>query len=902
MRLLQIPFLFLTLFAAGQDIPTILHAQQTELSQAAFLLTKAEYAHELSIIRRLPDGYVIVRNTAGARLDASHFSTINDEWKWAKSYGRESGLFLIECTSDPSIRLRRVKMLEYNAERGIAEVEGSIRNIRKELLALPSVTFIQKKSTPPNTESRVREHNLALNGIRAVHSSMPDLVGATQKISIKEGAFDPADIDIAGRASLDDLSSGSMANHATDMATLAAGAGNSFINGRGVAKGATLFSENFEFLFPSVDNQFMSRGVTVQNHSYGVGIENFYGVESVAYDQQAHTLPSLLHVFSAGNSGSQTGSGSYEGLTRYGTLTGSFKQAKNVLLVTSTNHFGEVLTANSAGPAYDGRIKPELSAFGNGGTSDAAALVSGSAALIQAHWNQLNDELPTSDMLKAVLIAGADDSGEPGPDFFGGYGQLNLRKSMEIVSKGWWFEGTLSQGQDLIHQIEVDNPHHQLTVVLAWRDPAANSGDAFALVNDLDLAVIQNTTEWLPWTLDSSPTSTALATPATPGVDRKNTVEVIRIDDLEAGTYDVAVHGFSISESQPFAIAYYLDPKEHFVWKYPTTIDPQEAGKEATVYFDHNFPVSGTLAWDDLSDNWTAIGSIHPGERDHSFTLPEVNSAVVLRATFGTAEFKSDTFRIAPKPDIKVALFCEDELIVNWSPTQSDAIYEVNYVSNGQLNILQTSTDTFAIVNRSEIPSIHFTVRQLGEYADGLPDETIRVDQQAVGCYLNNFLVSVDAFETVNLQVNLSLPDRVQTLRILKVDPSDSSVLSEIIPSLVQHSFSDANLVPGLTAYYAQLITNTGLEILSEPFELFSTDDKKYILFPNPVTDGFLNLLSPEPNAVFQVLQLDGKPLFDFLMTSKFESFPIDLSKGTYLYRVIKNGRTLKSGKFVVGS
>ncbi len=892
----------MSLLALGQNIPTALDAQNTGLSEAPFLVTTAEHANGLSIVRRLANGYVIVRNEAGARLDARHFAAINNEWKWAELYSGESGRFFVQTKSNPAIHLTRVKLIHYDANRDIAEVEGSIRHIRKEVLALPSVTFIQKKSTTPKTESRVREHNLGLNGIRAVHASLPELTGASQKISIKEGAFDPDDIDIAGRATIDALSSINTVNHATDMATLAAGAGNSYINGRGVAREASLFSENFEFLFPATDNQFTSRGITVQNHSYGVGIENFYGVESVAYDEQAQTLPSLLHVFSAGNSGSQMGSGAYAGLTRYGTLTGSFKQAKNVLLVTSTNHTSDVLTANSAGPAYDGRIKPELSAFGNGGTSDAAALVSGSATLIQAHWNQLNDELPTSNMQKAVLIAGADDVGEPGPDFFGGYGQLNMRKSIDIISNAWWFEGTITQDQEVTHQIVVTEPMHQLTVVLAWRDPAANNGDAVALVNDLDLVVNQDVTEWLPWTLDATPTTTTLATPATTGIDRKNNVEVIRIDNPPAGTYDVKVRGFDISGSQEYAIAYYLEREENFVWKYPTNIDPQEASEEVTVYFDHTFSITGTLAWDDLTDNWTTIGSIDPYERHHTFTLPDVNSEVVLRATFGAAEFKSDTFRIAPKPDMKVALFCEDELIVNWTPVQADATYEVNYVTNGQLNILQTSSDTFAIVNRNEIPSIHFTVRQVGEYADGLPDETIRVDQQAVGCYLNNFLVSVDAFETVNLLVNLSLPERLQTLRILKVDQSDSSVLTEIVPTAIQHSFSDADLVPGLTTYYAQLITNTGLEIVSVPFELFSTDDKKYILFPNPVTDGFLNLLSPEPNAIFQVLQLDGKPLFDFLMASKFESFPINLSKGTYLYRVMKNGRTLKSGKFVVGS
>ncbi|GAA4006087.1 hypothetical protein GCM10022408_17340 [Hymenobacter fastidiosus] len=49
------------------------------------------------------------------------------------------------------------------------------------------------------------------------------------------------------------------------------------------------------------------------NHAYGVGIENFYGLESRAYDQQTRRFPALLHVSSSGNAGAQA---SPEGLYR----------------------------------------------------------------------------------------------------------------------------------------------------------------------------------------------------------------------------------------------------------------------------------------------------------------------------------------------------------------------------------------------------------------------------------------------------------------------------------------------------------------------------------------------------------------------------------------------------------
>src|SRR4030095_10435784 len=118
--------------------------------------------------------------------------------------------------------------------------------------------------------------------------------------------------------------------------------------------------------------------VSVQNHSYGTGIENFYAADAMAYDASVITRSTLTHVFSAGNSGgSASASGIYTGITGFANLTGSFKMAKDIITVGHTDSFGIVLPLSSRGPAYDGRLKPELVAFGEDGSSGAAAIVSG---------------------------------------------------------------------------------------------------------------------------------------------------------------------------------------------------------------------------------------------------------------------------------------------------------------------------------------------------------------------------------------------------------------------------------------------------------------------------------------------------------------------------------------------
>lgn len=62
-------------------------------------------------------------------------------------------------------------------------------------------------------------------------------------------------------------------------------------------------SSDFTNLLPDAATLFGSNNIHVQNHSYGVAIENYYGNEAYAYDQHVHQNPTLVHVFSAGNMG-----------------------------------------------------------------------------------------------------------------------------------------------------------------------------------------------------------------------------------------------------------------------------------------------------------------------------------------------------------------------------------------------------------------------------------------------------------------------------------------------------------------------------------------------------------------------------------------------------------------------
>src|SRR5690606_973617 len=122
--------------------------------------------------------------------------------------------------------------------------------------------------------------------------------------------------------------------HATVITTLIAGGGHSSYKGKGVAFKADYTSSDFTGVLPDADDIYRSNDIRVQNHSYGAALQPWYGINARAFDLSANSNPSLLHVFSSGNSGTIIpGEGVYAGINGYSNLTGNMKMAKNTLLV-----------------------------------------------------------------------------------------------------------------------------------------------------------------------------------------------------------------------------------------------------------------------------------------------------------------------------------------------------------------------------------------------------------------------------------------------------------------------------------------------------------------------------------------------------------------------------------------
>ncbi|WP_413168102.1 Ig-like domain-containing protein [Capilliphycus salinus ALCB114379] len=260
----------------------------------------------------------------------------------------------------------------------------------------------------------------------------------------------------------------------------------------------------------------------------------------------------------------------------YDTLNPSGKTAKNTLVVGAINDItndpydsGDVSISSfsSWGPTDDGRVKPDVVANGvdvfspvaesdtsyNGkfsGTSMAAPNVTGTAALLYEHYNDLFGELPNSATGKALLIHTASDAGNVGPDYVYGWGVVDGSQAANFLTNvadgnpdKSIFEETFTGGQ-LTADIEVQSANTPVKATLVWTDPAGQPQSGLddrtsVLVNDLDLWITdEEGTIYNPWTLNpENPTAPAQQ-------DERNivdNVEQVFFDTPSEGTYTIHV-------------------------------------------------------------------------------------------------------------------------------------------------------------------------------------------------------------------------------------------------------------------------------------------------------------------------------------------------------------------------
>jgi hypothetical protein len=771
------------------------------------------------------------------------------------------------------------------------------------LFGSPEVLFIQPARKAVE-EMVMNGSDPSLNRIYYAHSKYV-ISGEGLTASVKENRFDTLDIDFHQRIIRTGLESSTLSSHATAMATLIGGAGNTYHTGKGAAYKARLTSVSFQTLLPEHDSIYKRNNISVQNHSYGTTIENFYGADALVYDLSVKNNDSLLHVFSAGNSGNQTSTaGKYAGITGFANLTGSFKQSKNSLSIGATDSINNIELLSSKGPAYDGRIKPELVAFGQDGSSGAAALVSGSVLLVEDAYKRSQGKLPSSALVRAALINAADDILQPGPDYKSGFGSLNTERAIRQIINNQYFNGSINNGGSQEFNIVVPSNAKELKITLTWNDVPASANATKALVNDLDLEVIDvsSGTVFYPYVLSSFAHIDSLNAVATRKNDTLNNVEQVVIDLPVAGNYVIRIKGNSVQSVQSFDVVHNWETANSFMFTYPTKNDNLYPGNINTIRWNSFTDVSTTgkleISYDGIT--WSTISpAVQLSNKYLKTNIKDTIAIARLRMTFGSTVVLSDSFTISPRLETNVGFNCPDSFQLYWNKLKGVSSYTIYGLTDTFMRPLYQISDTLITLPAST--TRHFAVSPDISGKKGIRSFTFNYTTQGVGCFINSFLADVFDDTTVQLKAVLGTRHNVRELSFQRLYP-----LTDLVTFTVNRdtfTTSDKLIKNGIYYYRVKLLLNNGKEVFSDTLQVRIFQNKQFIVYPNPYRNGGRLIIQAKDheNSIFELFSSMGQKVFSQKLKSDTESLSLPLLQtGIYFYRIIQKDKKVMNGKLLV--
>ena len=702
--------------------------------------------------------------------------------------------------------------------------------------------FAQKNDRIPRAERPIERLDLGVNRVSYLQAQMPELGGLGLVVSLKEFRFDGEDLDLLGKEIPSNSRTQFVSTHATNMATIIGGLGNSSYTGRGVAPEVFFSSTSFFNIAPEPMDYYLNNNISVQNHSYGIGIENFYGSEARAYDSLVYELPHLLHVFSAGNIGDSTSvEGPYAGIPGFANLTGTFKQAKNVLTVGAVDANRRIEIQSSKGPAYDGRIKPELVAFGEDGSSGAAAITSGVAILLQQAFAQNHEgQLPPAALIRSILINTADDLRQPGPDFTSGFGNLNARRALAQMNSGHYLIDSLASGDHLAWPIAIPVATHQLDVTLAWTDPLGDLQGGKALVNDLDLWVEDaNGIQYYPWVLNPQAQMDSLKAPASRGMDSLNPQEKVSINQPVPGNY--TLHLRNRGQSQTFALSYFCRKAGHFVFTEPTSIAPLLPDSIQPIRWDWTGSIqNGRLEYKHIDEveEWKIIQDSLPlVNGQYSWQTPTQSGRFQLRMVLPDKVYLSDTFVISPKLSLEILSACSNNFLLNWSASKEIDQYTVFQLIDNRMSPIATTRDTFFLIDAAADRSAFSVASVIPSGKIGRRSLALDANLQQPPCYVRNFTAQRTGNQG-RIDFNLSTNYNIVVLDLQKWDGTQFLTIKSWPANELDHSFYDPDIRLGNNYYRVRIGLINDEVLFTNTLNIFYVPEDAVLLYPNPANAG----------------------------------------------------------------
>lgn len=801
-------------------------------------------------------------------------------------------------------------------------VKCKVSFMKNTIAALKEVIFIDRYYEA-QTEIAIIGYSRDFHGINQLDYLIPAANGKNITVGVKEQKMEDQDLDLYKRIAPSSLASTNVSNHATVISSIIGGAGNSFYNGRGIANGCKFYSSSFSNLFADDASILNSNKVTVQNHSYGTVVQQFYGAEAVSYDLQSWQNKNFVHVFSAGNSGKlAAGEGKYAGLNNYANLTGNFKMAKNIIAVAAIDNAENIIAESSSGPAYDGRLTPQLTALGPNGTSDAAAVVSGTIAVMQQVYADSNSQaLPPASLIKAILYNTADDIYKTGIDYKTGYGLINSYAAVKALQQKKYDGSSLSQNQSWTKNITVPANTAQLKITLAWTDSVAQVNNNKALINDLDIELTEISTGniFKPWVLNSSPNIDSLAKLPMRKRDSLNTAEQISIQLPNAGNYQVRVTATSVSNASiPFHIAYNIDTLNTFIFTNPIhTSDVNRAENETlnikwrTFVADTNQTGNLSISYNNGS-NWQLIRQSHKiYTNQFQWQIKDTASTAVIKMETSFGTFFSRSFIISKVINTKVDFLCADSFRLSWDKHIYATAYKIFALTDSAyLKQILTVTDTFRLFKKTDYPYLVYAVEPvLSNNIPAARSIASNIELQGVSCFYKTFYYNQLDSNNLNLILELSAPVLVDSVFFERVTDQGALLQTyggiKVSVNALYTQFAD-NLARGITYFRCKIKLKNGRVAYTDIISILTSGKQNIVFYPNPVSKaGTLNYVLmqgiPADNRI-QFFDITGR------LIRNYRSLPtkIDISNfptGVVIYKMLgANDRPIATGKLFISN
>lgn len=699
---------------------------------------KAKLAESgIELLTYIPDQAYYVKITAGNRISKEQLGALNiletvklkPELKIANNLKDTSNLpTWIQHGQKIHVTVHfydNYRSPSYGELKGKAEVlsvnrrlNSATLSIKKkdliEIASIKSIRYIEPTTRPFDVEEVDAMTNQRSNFLK---TGGLDFDGTGVAVHIGDGGTVSDHLDYAGRLSL--TSSVNESSHATHVCGIVGGAGNFDPMVQGQAPGATLYSHSGSgVLFNnSVLNNAINNGVVITTHSLGWGCNDGYNGSARSADQDIVDFPSLIHVFSAGNSGADN-CNQYP--TGWGNITGGYKQGKNVFAVANLSNTDGLAGSSSRGPASDGRIKPDIGAVGSSvyntqagntygtksGTSMAAPAVAGVLAqLYQAHRSLNGGEDPDAALIRALTLNTAEDLGNVGPDFKYGWGKINARKAYELMANNQYISGAVSNSGNVTHNIAVPNGTDRVNIMVYWTDPAGPSGATKALINDIDMTVSNGGITELPFVLSVSESNEAiLNAPATKGIDHLNNMEQVVIDN-PANNLTVNLFGYSIATgTQSYYITYEF-VNDDITVTFPNGKDKLSTDENYTIRWDA-FGDIGTFDIEFSADSgatWNTVATGISGSDRYltGWSPSTTTNQGLIKITRGTQSDLSDkvftSIGVPQNPSFEWS--CIDKALLSWDPVPNATGYTIYQMGTKYMEPVGTSKGASYIVS-----------------------------------------------------------------------------------------------------------------------------------------------------------------------------------------------------------